>query len=179
MRRATGVLLLLALLGAGAAASASQSAIPQGFTVAAGSDLYCGVEYLKLTKGCPAVVAHVASLVPGAPVDLRVVNADDKLSTSPGDLETTSSMCGRVHCIVGVNGDFHDNGVPVGGVITDGRMLQSPDPTRPQLTVTKDGHLTAGVFPWTGSVIFPDGMQIALGAVNNDPPADGLTVYTP
>jgi len=179
MRRATGALLFLALSGAGAAASASQSAIPEGFSVAARSDLYSGVEYLKLTKGSPAVVAHVAHVVPGAPVDLRVVNADEKLSTSPSDLETTSSMCGRVHCIVGVNGDFHDNGVPVGAVIADGRMLQSPDPARPQLTVTKDGHLVAGALPWTGSLTFADGAQVGVGTVNTDPPANGLALYTP
>ncbi len=177
MRRATGALLLLAL-GLGATASASQNAIPPGFSVAARSDLYTGVEYMKLTKGTP-VVAHVAHVVPGAWVDLKVVNADDKLSTTPTDLETTSSMCGRVHCIVGVNGDFHDNGVPVGGVIADGRMLRSPDPARPQLTVTKDGHLSAGPFPWTGSLTFADGTQIPLGAVNTGPPPGGLSVYTP
>ncbi|HZQ79170.1 MAG TPA: phosphodiester glycosidase family protein [Acidimicrobiia bacterium] len=146
--------------------------------MAARSELYAGVEYTKLTNGTP-VVAHVAHVVPGAWVDLEIVNADDKLSTAPTDLETTSSMCGRVHCIVGVNGDFHDNGVPLGGVIADGRMLRSPDPARPQLTVTKDGHLSAGAFPWTGSVSFADGTQIPLGALNTDPPPGGLTVYTP
>src|SRR5436305_11225090 len=170
MGRAPGALVALALVAASATAAVSQMAAPPGFAVAARSELAGGVEYLKVTKPGP-VAAHVAHVAPGAWVDLHVVNAGDRLSTSPSDLETTSSMCGRLHCIVGVNGDFHDNGVPVGGVITDGRMLQSPDPARPQLTVTKDGHLSAGAFPWTGSVTFPDGMQIALGAVNSDPPA--------
>jgi|GEM_PF-1809192 len=177
MRRATGALLLLAL-EVGATASASPNAIPPGFSVAARSELSTGVEYLKLTTGTP-VVAHVAHVVPGAWVDLKVIDAGDKLSSTPADLETTSSMCGRVHCIVGVNGDFHDNGVPVGGVITGGRMLRSPDPARPQLTVSKDGQLSAGPLPWTGSLTFADGTQIPLGAVNADPPPGGLTVYTP
>src|SRR5690242_7786494 len=81
MRWATGALALLAL-GMGATATASQNAIPQGFTVAARSDLYAGVEYMKLTNGTP-VVADVAHVVPGAWVDLKVVNAGDKLSTAP------------------------------------------------------------------------------------------------
>ena len=68
---------------------------------------------------------------------------------SSRDLETTSSMCGRVGCIVGVDGDFHTDGAPVGGVISDGRMMRSPNPARPQLTVTRDGHLTAGPLPWS------------------------------
>jgi hypothetical protein len=179
LRRTLGALALLTLLSAGAAATASSNPIPQGYSVAARSILYTGVEYSKLARSSPAVVAHVAHVVPNAPVDLRIVNAEDKLSTRPSDLETTSSMCGRVHCIVGVNGDFHINGAPAGGVITDGRMLQSPQPGRPQLTVTSNGHLVAGEFPWSGSLTLADGVQIPLASVNTPPPANGLALYTP
>src|SRR5947208_2831694 len=100
MRRATGAWLAFALLVGGAAASASQSAIPQGFSVAARSGLAPGVEYSKLTAASPAIVAHVGHVLPGAPVDLRVVNADDKLPAGPLELETPSSMCAREQCIV-------------------------------------------------------------------------------
>ena len=58
-------------------------------------------------------------------------------------------------------------------------MLQSPDPARPQLSVTKDGHLMAGPFPWSGALTFADGGQIGLAAVNTAPPTDGLALYTP
>ncbi|MCA1846877.1 MAG: hypothetical protein LC792_27520, partial [Actinobacteria bacterium] len=179
MRRATGALLSLALVLVGAAAAMSQSNIPAGYTVAARSELASGVEYLQLTRSGPAEVAHVAHVAPGAPVDLRVVNASDKMPTGPADLETPSSMCRRAHCVVGVNGDFHINGVPQGGVVAGGRMLRSPDPGLPQLTVTKDGHLVGGPLPWTGSFTFAEGTQMNVATVNADPPAGGLALYTP
>ncbi len=179
MRRATGALLSLALVLVGATAAMSQSGTPDGYNVVARSELADGVEYLKLTRGGPAEVAHVAHLAPGAPVDLRVVNAGDRLSAGPSDLETTSSMCRREHCVVGVNGDFHINGVPAGAVVAGGRMLHSPDPGRPQLTVTADGRLVAGPLPWTGSFTFADGTTLPVATVNAAPPAGGLALFTP
>jgi hypothetical protein len=124
MRRATGALLSLALFLASATAALSQTAVPPGFHVVTRSDLSTGVEYTKLVKAGPAVVAHVAHVSPGAPVDLQVVNAHDQVSTGPSELETTSSMCGREHCVVGLNGDFKINGVPAGGVVAGGRRLR-------------------------------------------------------
>jgi hypothetical protein len=179
MPRGAVVLLAFALVTASASAAVSQSAVPRGFKVVATANLYSGVDYVKLAKRTsPVAVAHVARLTPGAPVDLRVVNANDKISTSTGELETTSSMCRRVRCVVGVNGDFYKAGAPAGAVIADGRMLHSPDPSRPQLSLTGDGSLTAGPLPWSGSVS-ANGIQIAVAAVNADPPTDGLAVYTP
>jgi len=179
MPRGAVVLITFALVGAGATAAGSTTSLPTGFTVAAKANLYRGVDYVKLTRAkSPVVAAHIAHVTPGAPVDLRVVNANDKISTSPRELETTSSMCRRVHCVVGVNGDFHTIGEPAGAVIVDRRMLHSPDPSRPQLTLTGDGRLVAGPLPWSGSVS-AIGLQIAVAALNTDPPADGLAVFTP
>jgi Phosphodiester glycosidase len=161
------------------AAVRSQTTTPAGFGVVATSELYSGVEYVKLAKTKGPVVAHVAHVLPGAPVDLQVVNAYDRISTSPKELETTSSMCERTRCIVGVNGDFHKIGVPAGAVVAGGRMLHSPEPDRPQLTVLRDGRLVAGTFPWTGSLTPPNGSRLELGGVNAAPPANGLAVFTP
>jgi hypothetical protein len=147
--------------------------------VAARNEITNGVEYLQLTRNAPDEVAHVAHIAPGAPVDLRVVNASNKLPTGPGDLETTSSMCRRAHCAVGVNGDFHINGVPQGGVVTSGRMLHSPDPGLPQLTVTRDGQLVAGPLAWTGSFTFADNTPMPVATINADPPAGALALFTP
>ena len=134
---------------------------------------------MKLVKTTATpVIAHVAHVAPGAPVDLRIVNANDKISTGTRELETTSSMCRRTRCVVGVNGDFHKLGAPAGAVIADGRMLHSPDPGRPQLTVTADGRLVTGTFPWTGSFT-ANGVRISVTAVNDAPQAEGLTLYTP
>jgi hypothetical protein len=172
-------LFALALVAASGTAAGSSTGLPPGFNVVATANLYSGVDYVKLAKRTsPVVAAHVAHVAPGAPVDLRVVNANDKVSTSTRELETTSSMCRRVRCVVGVNGDFHKAGTPAGAVIADRRMLHSPDPSRPQLTMTGDGRLTAGPLPWSGSVS-ANGVRIPVAAVNSDPPADGLAVYTP
>ncbi|HVW33514.1 MAG TPA: phosphodiester glycosidase family protein, partial [Acidimicrobiia bacterium] len=179
MRRATGAGLSLVLLVGATAATASSSATPKGYSVVSRSELGPGVEYTTLGQAKPAVVAHVAHVLPGAPVDLRVFAAHDKLSTGPGDLETPSSICGRQHCVVGVNGDFHDNGVPVGGMVSGGRMVQSPDPGRPQLSITTSGQLTAGIFPWSGALTLADGTAVPIDAVNTAPPPGGLALFTP
>ncbi|HYT39527.1 MAG TPA: hypothetical protein VEN99_08455, partial [Acidimicrobiia bacterium] len=162
MPRAIPFLLCVAtVLGLSTAATATTT-VPNGYDVVTRQELSSGVEYLKLTNPGAPVVAHVAHIAPGAPVDLRVVNAKDKIPTSSRDLEKTSSMCGRVGCIVGVDGDFHTDGAPVGGVISDGRMMRSPNPARPQLTVTRDGHLTAGPLPWSATVVLGDGTRIPV-----------------
>jgi len=178
MPRGAAVVLTLALLTTSATAAGSQGAAPPDFNVVARARIYTGVEYVKLVKTTKPVIAHVAHVAPGAPVDLRVVNAHDKISTGTRELETTSSMCHRTRCIVGVNGDFHKMGTPAGAVVADGRMLHSPDPGRPQLTVTADGRLVAGPLPWSGSVT-ANGARIPVTAVNDAPQADGLALYTP
>ena len=180
MPRSAAVLVALALVTASSTAAMSRSPVPTGFTVTASAALYEGVTYAKLAKPKTPVVAHVARVAPGAPVDLRVVNANDKISTSPRELELTSGICGRVQCIVGLNGDFHRAGTPAGAVVADGRMLHSPQPARPQLTVTGDGRLIAGPLPWTGSLTAADGTKIPVTAVNANPAGeDGLALFTP
>ncbi|MGH9011852.1 MAG: phosphodiester glycosidase family protein, partial [Acidimicrobiia bacterium] len=97
----------------------------------------------------------------------------------PRELEPTSSICGRVRCIVGVNGDFHRSGTPAGAVVADGRMLRSPHPARSQLTVSGDGRLAAGPLPWTASFTAADGTQLPVTAINVSPAGDGLVLFTP
>src|ERR1051325_4978729 len=134
MRRAAAALLSLAFFAVSATAALSSTPLPSGYKVVVAANMYQGVDYVKLKKPTVPVTAHVARILPDAPVDFRVVDANDKVSTSTRDLELTSSMCGGAHCVVGVNGDFHKLGVPAGGIVSDGRMLLSPDPGRPQLT---------------------------------------------
>ena len=178
MPRAAAVALALGLVTLNATAAGSQGSAPPDFNVVARARVYAGVEYVKLSKTNVPVIAHVAHVAPGAPVDFRVVNAYDKISTSPRELETTSSMCRRTRCIVGVNGDFHKLGAPAGAVVADGRMLHSPDPGKPQLTMTAGGQLVGGPLPWSGSLTAGE-VQIPVTAVNDAPPANGLAVYTP
>jgi hypothetical protein len=180
MRRAAAILLTSLTVLSCTSAAWSQLTTPDGFSAVATAELYDGVEYVKLSKNNRPLITHVAHVLPGADIDLRVVNAHDKISKNSRDLETTSSMCKRVHCIVGVNGDFHKLGAPAGGVIVDGRMLHSPDPDRPQLTLTKDGHLVAGTYPWSGTLSTSDGSPApAVATVNEAPPVDGVALFTP
>ncbi|HYH50508.1 MAG TPA: phosphodiester glycosidase family protein, partial [Acidimicrobiia bacterium] len=178
MRRAVPVLLALAVVVTGPVAARSATP-PDGFAVVATKQLHTGVEYVKLSKAKAPVIAHVAHILPGAPVELQLVNAFDRISTRPSELEKTSSMCERTRCIVGVNGDFHKIGVPAGAVIVDGRMLHSPEIDRPQLTVLKDGRLVGGPFPWTGALTGPAGIHVPISTVNAAPPGNGLAVFTP
>ncbi|MEU3246076.1 MULTISPECIES: phosphodiester glycosidase family protein [unclassified Streptomyces] len=77
--------------------------------------------------------------------NLRVgaVEAGDTF-TDPED-ETPSSTARRRHAVAGVNGDYfeiHAGGRPLGGVVSDGRLLNSPKPgLASQLGVKPDGTM--------------------------------------
>ena len=171
-----GVALAFALAGSGIAGAGVL--LPRDYSVATHSSLYAGVDYDKIVKSAGPVTAHVTHIVPGAPVDLRVVSAEDKVPIRNSELEGTSSMCKRTGCIVAVNGDFHNLGQPVGGVVIGGRMLRSPDPSRTQLNVDAAGRLSAGGFPWSGALVEGDGSQVPLAGINV-PARDGAVLYTP
>jgi len=166
----------LVLVSAGAALAGSVP--PPGYTVAQRETIYPGIDYQEITKPAGPVLARVAHIGPAAPVDVRVVSSSDKIPTRTGDLETTSAICRRVGCVVAVNGDFHVNGQPDGGVVTGGRMLRSPDPSRAQVWVDRTGHLGAGTFPWSATLRLSDGSQLALTGVNV-PSGAGPVLYTP
>jgi exopolysaccharide biosynthesis protein len=115
-------------------------------------------------------------------VRLGVVEAGDVL-TDPAD-ETVVSMATRTHAVAGVNGDYFEinaSGRPLGGVVTDGRLLKSPRRNYDaQLTVRADGSMVIGPETYTGTVA--DGAASApLASVNvvGDVPTGGITRVTP
>ncbi|QRP45654.1 phosphodiester glycosidase family protein [Amycolatopsis sp. FDAARGOS 1241] len=115
-------------------------------------------------------------------VRLGVVEAGDVI-TNPAD-ETVSSMAGRTHAVAGVNGDFFEinaSGRPLGGVITNGKLLKSPRPNfNAQLGVRADGTMVLGPQSFTGSIT--DGAtSTKLTSVNvlNDVATGGITELTP
>jgi Phosphodiester glycosidase len=175
-----GILILsaAALLVAGIGTAVGAGTLPAGYSVADRETVYPGVDYQKIVKPAAPVLAHVAHIAPGAAVDLRVVDAHDKIPNRPTDLETTSSMCRRVGCVMAVNGDFHNFGQPVGGVITGGRMLRSPDPGRAQIWLDDAGRLAAAPFPWSAALRLSDGSQVAITGVNVRG-GGGPVLYTP
>jgi hypothetical protein len=167
----------LVLVGTGAAQANSTSPPPPGYSVADRETLYPGIDFQQITKPAGPVLADVAHIAPGAPVSVRAVSSHDKIPTRTGDLETTSAICRRVGCVVAVNGDFHVNGQPMGAVVTGGRMLRSPDPSRAQIWVDDAGHLGAGAFPWSAALRMSDGSQLPISGVNVNPGA-GPVLYT-
>jgi hypothetical protein len=155
--------------------------IPAGYTVTAHDTPADGVEHYVLTRTNPPMVVNVARIAAGAPVSLRAVLSNDTVAGDPPDLETTSSMCARVHCLLGVNADFfnEDTHEPLGAFVTDGALLRTPSNTHHQLSLTTDGQLTDQTFAWTGKLLPTDLQGIDVGGVNVDRPAGKVVLYTP
>ncbi|MFJ7948999.1 phosphodiester glycosidase family protein [Streptomyces sp. NPDC096354] len=116
--------------------------------------------------------------------NLRVgmVEAGDAI-TNPAD-ETPSSMAHRTHAVAGVNGDYfeiHASGRPLGGIMTNGRLLKSPKPGfASQLGVKPDGTIVMGPETFSGTITAGSATR-GLTSVNtvNDLASGGITEVTP
>lgn len=176
----------MALLLGGAATVAlpdpagAQTAVPPGYQVTVHEELAPGVEHLRLVRPEPPLVVNVARIAPGAPVSLRAVLSNELVAGSEPVLERTTSMCLRVRCIVGVNADFFSvGGQPLGGIVSGGQLLRSPNPTHHQLLVTREGKLRAGSFDWSGKLVPTDLRPLELDALNVPRTPDKVVLYTP
>jgi len=160
---------------------AADGPIPAGYTVAARDAAGAGVDHLVLTRDDPRMVVNVARIAAGAPVSLRAVLSNDAVAGDGPRLETTSSMCARVHCLLGINADFAGVGTdePLGAFVTDGELLRSPSTTHHQLSLTGDGRLTDQTFAWSGRLMTTDLKQLNVDGVNVDRPAGKVVLYTP
>ncbi|MGH8992313.1 MAG: phosphodiester glycosidase family protein, partial [Acidimicrobiia bacterium] len=93
----------------------------------------------------------------------------DRITHNDDGRELPSAMCARVNCMVAINGDFWDyqnTKQALGGAVSGGRMLRSPQPGHPQVTLTGDGRLIAGDLLWTAFVRADDGTSVKLTAIN-------------
>jgi len=171
--------LACAVLVAPAASAAVD--LPDGYQLEASTVLATGVEHLRLTRAEPPLVVNVARVAPDAEATLRAVLSNEQVSGAAPLLERTSSMCARVNCLVALNGDFAAVGSdqPIGGLITGGRLLRTPSDTHHQLSVTGDGHLSAGSFEWQGQLVPTDLRPLRLDGVNVARPDGKLVLYTP
>ena len=139
-----------------------------------------GVEYRRLVRDQGPVVAHVLRVQRSPSVVLQAVLSNDRVAGTERTKELTSQMCRRVGCIAAINGDFFQpTGEPVGAVARAGRLLRSPDPSHHQLTVSQAGTLTAGPARWSAQLVSSELGSLAIDAVNRQPVADGVTLYTP
>jgi hypothetical protein len=168
-------------IGLPATARAADMPVPAGFTVTAQDRPAEGVEHVVLSKADPPMLVNVARIAAGAPVSLRAVLSNDTVAGDQPRLETTSSMCERVHCLLGVNADFAGVGTdqPLGAFVTDGELLRSPATTHHQLSLTGDGRLTDQTFAWTGRVMTTDLNQQSFDGVNVDRASGTIVLYTP
>src|SRR5439155_18419684 len=85
-----------------------------------------------------------------------------------------------VHCLLAVNGDFAGgDDQPLGGLLTGGELLRTPGPSELQLSVGKDGSLSAGELAWSGTLVPTDLDPLTLTGVNVAGAGDATTLYTP
>jgi hypothetical protein len=164
-----------------ASPAAGASSIPDGFSVLAHSEPSPGVTHFELGRTEPEVLVHVAKIAADAPVSLRAVLSNEQVAGEGSRLERTSSMCARVRCIVGLNGDFADvdTDQPLGGLVTNGQLLRSPSETHHQLSLTKDGTLSTQNIAWSAKLVPTDLKDLQVRGVNVDPKADAIVLYTP
>lgn len=162
-------------------ARAEDGKVPAGYTVTHRDTPAQGVEHLVLRRSNPPVVAHVARIAAGAPVSLRAVLSNERVAGGEPRLETTSRMCARVHCLLGINADFADvqTHEPLGAFVTDGELLRSPSNTHHQLSLTAGGVLTDQTFAWTGKLVPTDLQPLPLDGVNVARPGGKIVLYTP
>ena len=175
-------LTTVALLGVPASAFAAPSGIeiPDGYRATERTRLADGLVHYRLQRSDPATVVNVAWQSADATEDLRVVLSNDAIAGFHPQAELTSAMCLRVDCLVAVNGDFFaGEGQPVGAVVSDGRLMRSPNPKHHQFSVAADGSLSTGSLEWRGTVVPTDLQPLELDGVNVVRDANELVLYTP
>jgi hypothetical protein len=160
---------------------AAELSVPAGYTVTLRDKPAEGVEHVILTRTDPKMVVNVARITAGAPVSLRAVLSNDRVAEDGARLETTSRMCARVHCLVGVNADFAGVGTdaPLGAFVTDGELLRSPSTKHHQLSLLADGTLSDQTFAWKGKLTTTDTQSMVFDGVNVDRAGGKVVLYTP
>lgn len=178
---ALAVLFFLPLVGDGPPAFAAELTPPAGYAVTSADALHAGVRHVSLVNYDVPQRVHVAAIDPGAGVRVVPVLSGDRVAGPSPRLERTSSMCGRVDCIVAVNADFFhpSREVPVGGFATGGELMRSPVPTHHQLYFGRDGRGAAGVVSASVKVVSTDLAEMATPHLNVARGPDALVVYTP
>jgi hypothetical protein len=137
-----------------------------------------GVKHTTLVRSGPNEVVNVARIARGAPYELRAIPAMNAIGNG---LERTSSICIRVRCALAVNGDFWQPGTdtPIGGVVSLGRLLRNPVGGHEQVTLSPDGGILAGPLKIHASLVPDDLHALDIAAVNRQPKADELVLFTP
>ncbi len=145
----------------------------EGYRTLRAEKIAPGVVHEVHQRFAPNEAVHVARIGVDAPYALRSVPANRFLH---GRNETTSEICKRTKCLVGVNGDFWSGSEGLlGALVHKGELLRSPIGAHYQFVVGPDGTPTAGPITWHGRFITSDGKSFDLDGVNV-PRKDGRIV---
>jgi exopolysaccharide biosynthesis protein len=150
---------------------------PIGYRALRTQRLAPGVDHEVYQRFAPNEAVNVARISPKAPYALRSVPANTFLH---GRHETTSEICRRTKCLVGINGDFwsgSDGGL-LGALVHHGELLRSPTQAHYQLVFGPDGRPVAGALSWHGRLVMSDGKSLHLDGVNVPRKKDRLVLYS-
>lgn len=178
--RAAALALVLLALGATVPVDANETPAPYGYRIIERAFPALGVERLRMVRDGTPLAVNVARISEGAPVRLRTTLSHDRIAGGPPAFERTSSMCARVGCLVGVNGDFANlaTGEPVGGLVAEGQFLRSPVGHHQQLLLPASGRFETSMLPWRATVGRPGLHELSITGVNVSRHRDQVVLYT-
>ncbi|HEY4386640.1 MAG TPA: phosphodiester glycosidase family protein, partial [Ktedonobacteraceae bacterium] len=153
-----------------------ENSLPFARTISSGVALSTTI---LITAAGPVLVNTLDIELTNPHVCLKVVQAHDSLVSSD---ETVSSMANRTGAMAGINGDYFEvngPGRPIGMVMINGQLLQSPA-SYAVLGVTTSGKLTIGSESFFGSVT-NGRASYPLNSVNiyNEASKGNLVLITP
>ena len=173
--RAGAAVIAALLLATPAIASAATSIA--GYRTLRAEKIAPGVVHEVFQRFTPNEAVHVARVGKDAPYILRSVPANRFLH---GRNETTSEICKRTKCLVGVNGDFWKGSEGLlGALVHKGELLRSPSAPHYQFVIGPDGRATAGPITWHGRFITSDAKSVSFDGVNvKRTKKDGIVLYS-
>lgn len=186
---------VLAVLAAGASAVRAGAEPVDGLPGITGGEartISPGVQVFRIARTDPPMQGRVARIAPEVVRDrLHVVISNDAIAEATGSRrETTSSMCRRFRCVVGVNADQWyisgaDPSTPIGGTVVDGELFRSTEPnpnefvSMGQLQFDVHGRADGRRAPagWSVTLEGSDGTTLDL-AVNRIPLDGEVSLFT-
>jgi len=192
--------LLLALIAAQTVASGSTWVagvrVPKNYKVTKSQRVASGVWHIELRRKNRDQVINIARIERSSPHRLKVVLSNGLVAGPEPRTETTSRMCKRVDCLLAVNGDYFSDGVPVGGVVSEGEPMRSPAGGRKQFSLAADETPSIATMSMATSLVtfhrrIATGFKLlappstlephttTVAGVNVPRPPDGIVLFTP
>lgn len=131
-----------------------------------------GVTYQNIrfqTTSGPVMVHETWVDLSDPNVRVKTVLSNDKLESERN--ETVSEMAHRTGAVVGINGDFFEqgtSGMALNMSTVDGKLLHSPTQSA-ILGIDQQNRVQIGKFTFTGSVTASNGQKTAINALNAHP----------